>query len=75
MTNQNDIVPHLPPEFVGFAHPAGEVHVDTVDEKSGQATVLACPGRDNESCIDDGDIDLNVGDHGGTSFPSTTNGW
>jgi hypothetical protein len=46
MTNQNDPVPTVPPRFLGFQHPSGEIHV--VDDT--QQNFVACPGQDNTNC-------------------------
>jgi len=47
INNREDPVPVIPPQFVGFVHPSGEVHI----QDSGEW--LACPGQDNPSplCI------------------------
>jgi Lipase (class 3) len=44
VNNRADPVTILPPEFVGFRHPAGEIHID---RESGAWNV--CPGQDNPS--------------------------
>jgi len=56
INNKKDIVPFLPPAFLGFVHPAGEIHI----EDSGVWVV--CPGQDNPStqCAA-GDVDNILG--------------
>ncbi|KAI6041883.1 Alpha/Beta hydrolase protein [Pisolithus marmoratus] len=43
INNKKDPVPTLPPMFLSFVHPSGEVHI----EDSGEWA--ACPGQDNRS--------------------------
>ncbi|KAI6113350.1 Alpha/Beta hydrolase protein [Pisolithus croceorrhizus] len=47
INNKEDPIPTLPPIFLGYVHPSGEVHI----EDSG--VWVACPGQDNASteCI------------------------
>lgn len=47
INNEEDPIPTLPPMFLGYVHPSGEVHV----EDSG--AWMTCPGQDNPSteCI------------------------
>ncbi|KAF9224205.1 lipase [Gyrodon lividus] len=64
VNNKEDPIPICPGRFMGFVHPAGEVHI----EDSGEWA--ACPGQDNESteCIV-GDVpnifESNESDHDG----------
>ncbi|KAI5987112.1 Alpha/Beta hydrolase protein [Pisolithus albus] len=64
INNKEDPIPILPAMFLGYVHPAGEVHI----EDSGEWA--ACPGQDNPStqCIV-GDVPTilqgNVSDHDG----------
>jgi hypothetical protein len=44
VTNENDPVPTVPPRFLGFQHPSGEVHINT------NGLVVSCPGQENEVC-------------------------
>ncbi|KAJ3797474.1 alpha/beta-hydrolase [Lentinula aff. detonsa] len=69
ITNQNDPVPTVPPEFLGFVHPSNEFHITGVDS-NGQATgIVACPGQDNENCSTGNDIlDASVANHLGPYF-------
>ncbi|KAJ7093495.1 alpha/beta-hydrolase [Mycena epipterygia] len=46
VTNQNDPVPTVPPKFLGFQHPSGEIHI--VD--ASQTNLVSCPGQDNANC-------------------------
>ncbi|KAI0645946.1 alpha/beta-hydrolase [Trametes meyenii] len=50
VTNQNDPVPNVPPHALSFEHPSGEIHITAVDDKSGDATMVACPGQENQNC-------------------------
>ncbi|KAI0746036.1 alpha/beta-hydrolase [Earliella scabrosa] len=50
VTNQDDVVPNVPPHFLDFQHPSGELHIQSVDDASGQATMVACPGQENQNC-------------------------
>lgn len=45
INNKKDPVPIVPGRFMGFAHPAGEVHIQ--HDLSG--AWVACPGQDNPS--------------------------
>jgi hypothetical protein len=45
INNKKDPIPIVPGRFLGFAHPAGEVHIL---DGSGSAWVV-CPGHDNPS--------------------------
>ncbi|KAF8493055.1 lipase [Russula emetica] len=64
VNNQEDPVPTVPGEFLGFHHPSGEIHI----QDSGAWD--ACPGQDNpsDSCIV-GDVSSilkgNLNDHDG----------
>lgn len=51
INNKKDPIPTVPGRFMGFAHPAGEVHIQEEEENSG--TWVACLGQDNPSqqCI------------------------
>ncbi|KAF7317787.1 Lipase-3 domain-containing protein [Mycena kentingensis (nom. inval.)] len=64
-TNQNDPVPTVPPLFLGFQHPSGEIH--SVDDT--QNSFLACPGQDNENCATGNSLlDASVANHRGPYF-------
>ncbi|TFK39673.1 lipase class 3 family protein [Crucibulum laeve] len=63
INNREDFVPILPGRFLGYHHPAGEVHIDS-------GTWSSCPGQDNTSsqCTvgDVGNIfEGSTGDHSG----------
>ncbi|EJD47805.1 lipase [Auricularia subglabra TFB-10046 SS5] len=49
INNKQDPVPQLPPRFLGFMHPSGEIHISADDEW------LACPGPDSSvaGCLND----------------------
>lgn len=48
VTNQNDPVPNVPPHALDFEHPSGEVHITSVDDTTGNATMVACSGQENQ---------------------------
>ena len=48
VTNQNDPVPNVPPHALEFQHPAGELHIKSVDAATTNATMLDCPGQEND---------------------------
>ena len=48
VTNQDDPVPNVPPHFLDFEHPAGELHITKVNNSTGSATMVACPGSEND---------------------------
>lgn len=48
VTNQNDPVTVVPPQFLSFEHPQGEAHITAVDATSGTATIEQCPGQEND---------------------------
>ncbi|EJF65550.1 alpha/beta-hydrolase [Dichomitus squalens LYAD-421 SS1] len=50
ITNQDDPVPNVPPHFLDFEHPGGELHITAVDNSTGQATMVNCPGSENQEC-------------------------
>ncbi|KAJ7065347.1 alpha/beta-hydrolase [Mycena amicta] len=65
MTNQNDPVPTVPPLFLGFQHPNGEIHI--VDDT--QNNFLSCPGQDNENCATGNSLlSVSVSNHKGPYF-------
>lgn len=43
-------MPTVPPQFLSFVHPAGEAHITTVSASTGNATMVQCPGQENEAC-------------------------
>ncbi|KAF7968057.1 hypothetical protein HWV62_32079 [Athelia sp. TMB] len=45
VNNKEDPVPILPGRFLGFVHPAGEVHIEDSN------AWVACPGQDNPSTL------------------------
>ncbi|KAI6149906.1 Alpha/Beta hydrolase protein [Pisolithus tinctorius] len=47
INNEEDPIPTLPPMFLGYVHPSGEVHIDD------SGAWMTCPGQDNPSteCI------------------------
>ncbi|TDL26635.1 alpha/beta-hydrolase [Rickenella mellea] len=44
LTNKNDPVPTVPPQFIGYKHSQGEVHIQS------DGSVVACPGQENNNC-------------------------
>jgi hypothetical protein len=69
VTNQNDPVPTVPPTFLDFVHPQGEIHIQAVDP-AGQATaIVSCIGQDNENCATGNNIlEASIPDHLGPYF-------
>ncbi|KAI0030640.1 alpha/beta-hydrolase [Vararia minispora EC-137] len=64
ITHGNDPVPIVPPQAIGYVHSSGEVHIT-----DNAGTAVACPGQENENCIDGTSLlDVNVGDHLGPYF-------
>ncbi len=45
VNSREDPIPIVPGRFLGFAHPAGEVHIQDT------GAWVACPGRDNPSTL------------------------
>ncbi|KAK7685860.1 hypothetical protein QCA50_011207 [Cerrena zonata] len=69
VTNQKDPVPLLPPKLLDFQHPAGEVHISSVDSKSGKAALVACPGQENKNCADNNSLlTPSISNHEGPYF-------
>ncbi|KAI0334990.1 alpha/beta-hydrolase [Cubamyces sp. BRFM 1775] len=50
VTNQKDPVPTVPPHALSFEQPQGEIHITAVDDSTGDATMVACPGQENQNC-------------------------
>ncbi|KAI8993878.1 alpha/beta-hydrolase [Trametes punicea] len=48
VTNQKDPVPTVPPHTLNFEHPQGEIHITAVNNSTGNATMVACPGQENQ---------------------------
>ncbi|OCH85126.1 alpha/beta-hydrolase [Obba rivulosa] len=68
ISNQHDPVPIVPGQFLGFQHPSGEAHITDV-ASSGQATIEACPGQENEHCSDANSLfDFSIQNHLGPYF-------
>lgn len=69
VTNNDDPVPIVPPRFLSFQHPQGELHITSVDSKTGDATMEACPGQENENCSEGNSLlSASVQDHLGPYF-------
>lgn len=70
ITNQDDPVPRVPPQAIGYQHASGEIHI--ADDKAEKN--FKCPGQDNESdgCSSGNGIlsvlKLDVPDHKGPYF-------
>ncbi|KAG7094501.1 hypothetical protein E1B28_005330, partial [Marasmius oreades] len=70
ITNQDDPVPRVPPQAIGYQHASGEIHIG--DEKGDK--IFQCPGQDNESdgCSSGNGVlsvlKLDVPDHKGPYF-------
>ncbi|KAG7093260.1 hypothetical protein E1B28_006943 [Marasmius oreades] len=69
ITNQNDPVPRVPPQLIGYHHASGEVFIKSVDS-NGQATdVVQCPGQENENCGTGNDLKItSIPNHLGPYF-------
>lgn len=50
ISNQNDPVPTLPPQFLGYQQPAGEVHIRAVGSDGEPTNIVACGGQENQNC-------------------------
>ncbi|KAI0705109.1 alpha/beta-hydrolase [Cerioporus squamosus] len=69
VTNQNDPVPNVPPHFLDFQHPPGELHIESVDDKTGDAQIVACPGQENDNCAAGNSLlDTSIPNHLGPYF-------
>ncbi|KAF7309482.1 Lipase-3 domain-containing protein [Mycena indigotica] len=65
MTNQNDPVPTVPPLFLGFQHPQGEIHITDDSQKN----FIKCAGQDNENCATGNSLlSVSVSNHKGPYF-------
>lgn len=61
VTNQKDPVPDVPPRFLSYQHPQGEVHITSVSS-SGAATLVACPGQENKvRCLLGASVPISMG--------------
>ncbi|EIM80306.1 alpha/beta-hydrolase [Stereum hirsutum FP-91666 SS1] len=74
ITHKDDPVPLVPPQFLGYVHPSGEVHIVATDDASGNATqTISCPGRENENCSDGNSLlASSVSDHLGPYFANVS---
>ncbi|KAJ7698320.1 alpha/beta-hydrolase [Mycena rosella] len=71
MSNQQDPVPTVPPQFLGFQHSSGEIHI--VDDSG--TNIVACPGQDNEACSTGNSLlAASIPDHLGPYFDNITFG-
>jgi hypothetical protein len=70
VTNQHDPVPTVPPRFLDFQHSQGEIHIQSSNPATGNATsVVSCPGQENDQCIDSNSIvDATIANHIGPYF-------
>ncbi|PIL29756.1 hypothetical protein GSI_08195 [Ganoderma sinense ZZ0214-1] len=69
VTNQDDPVPNVPPHFLDFEHPAGELHINTVNNSTGAAAMVACPGSENDNCAaGNSALDTSIPNHLGPYF-------
>nr|VWO96219.1 Acetylornithine/succinyldiaminopimelate aminotransferase (ACOAT) (DapATase) (Succinyldiaminopimelate transferase) (EC (EC [Ganoderma boninense] len=69
VTNQNDPVPTVPPHFLDFEHPEGELHITQVNNSTGAATMVACPGSENQNCSAGNSVlDTSIQNHLGPYF-------
>lgn len=68
ITNQNDPVPTVPPQFLGYVHPQGEVHIAKANA-TGATETVACPGTENENCSEGNSLfHVSVANHIGPYF-------
>ncbi|KAI0642876.1 alpha/beta-hydrolase [Trametes meyenii] len=75
VTNQDDPVPRVPPQFLEFQHPSNEIHITSVDASGKIATALRCPGQENTNCAGGNDIlDASVANHRGPYFQNISMG-
>lgn len=69
VTNQNDIVPSLPPTALGYRHPSGEVHIESVNAEGQAEEVKQCEGQEDEECQDGNSFfAVSVSDHRGRPY-------
>ncbi|KZT32922.1 alpha/beta-hydrolase [Sistotremastrum suecicum HHB10207 ss-3] len=62
-SNKNDPIPTLPPLFLSFEHPSGEIHITNSGDN------VACPGQENKNCSDGNSVaDDKLSDHDGPYF-------
>ncbi|KAI0633275.1 alpha/beta-hydrolase [Trametes polyzona] len=75
VTNQDDPVPRVPPQFLQFQHPSNEVHITAVDSSGKIATAQLCPGQENSNCAAGNSIlDASVTNHRGPYFNNISMG-
>ncbi|CDO69250.1 hypothetical protein BN946_scf185042.g152 [Trametes cinnabarina] len=75
VTNQDDPVPRVPPQFLQFQHPSNEIHITAVDSSGFVATAEYCPGQENAKCSDGFDIlSASVDNHRGPYFHNISMG-
>ena len=75
VTNQNDPVPLVPPQFINFQHPSNEIHISAVDASGETATAAECPGQENEKCASGNSLlDFSVTNHRGPYFAKISMG-
>ncbi|KAI0262336.1 alpha/beta-hydrolase [Gloeopeniophorella convolvens] len=73
VTHGNDPVPVVPPRFVGYQHPSGEVHIPP--GPTGEANTVECPGQENQHCQDGNSLlDTSIDDHLGPYFANVSMG-
>ncbi|RDB27699.1 Lipase [Hypsizygus marmoreus] len=66
ISNQHDPVPVLPPRFLGYQRPAGEVHVRAVDGDGEVSEIVECDGQENENCSEGNSLfDIDIANHAG----------
>lgn len=64
VTNQEDPVPSVPPRFLDYVHPSGEIHIKSVDTSGDATDIVACPGQENESCSEGNSLfDASIPNH------------
>ncbi|KAH8091742.1 alpha/beta-hydrolase [Cristinia sonorae] len=69
VTNQNDIVPIVPPRALDYEQVSGEVHIAAVDDSTGAANIVSCPGQENDNCSQGNSLlRVSISDHLGPYF-------
>ncbi|EIN06312.1 alpha/beta-hydrolase [Punctularia strigosozonata HHB-11173 SS5] len=71
ISNQHDPVPTVPPQFLEYVHPTGEIHIAAASDEGTPEDIVNCPGTENENCAAGNSIlDVDVGNHEGPYFRS-----
>jgi len=69
VANQNDIVPRLPGQILGYQHASNQIFIEAVDEQGQAVTVTECVGQEDEECAGGNSIlDTSIDNHRGPYF-------